>query len=508
MILIHPPVAKPCEPPAGIAKLCGALNRYSINYKVLDANLEGLLYLLSVPSSALDTWTRRAAHHVSRHLASLNCWNAYQNKGRYSRAIKDLNRLLDMASAPSHAHMGLANYQHEELSPARSADLIRAAENPEDNPFYPYFKKRLSDFLKRNQPSIAGFSVNYLSQALCTFAMIGFLRRENSKLKLVLGGGLVTSWMRNPDWRNPFRGLVDQLVAGPGEVPLLSLMGMTQNGKNHFRPNYDSFHFKDYFCPGPILPYSTSTGCYWNRCSFCPERAEGNPYDATPSEKVIDDLLHLVEKHKPTLIHILDNAISPSLMKAISKSPPGAPWYGFARITRHLTDPDFCRSLRQSGCVMLKLGLESGDQNVLDSLQKGTNLNEASLALRNLNKAGISTYVYLLFGTPPEGLQEARRTLEFVAKHNECIGFLNLAIFNMPIYGPEVHGRKIRPFYEGDLSLYTSFDHPKRWSRQLIRQFLDKEFKRHPAISPILRRDPSVFTSNHAPLFEMNKVMS
>jgi hypothetical protein len=62
-----------------------------------------------------------------------------------------------------------------------------------------------------------------------------------------------------------------------------------------------------------------------------------------------------------------------------------------------------------------------------------------------------------------------------------------------------------KSFYEGDLSLYTGFDHPKGWSRPLIRQFLDKEFKRHPAIAPILRRDPPVFTSNHAPFFVMDK---
>ena len=43
MILIHPPVAKPCEPPAGIAKLCGVLNQHRVKYRVLDANLEGLL---------------------------------------------------------------------------------------------------------------------------------------------------------------------------------------------------------------------------------------------------------------------------------------------------------------------------------------------------------------------------------------------------------------------------------------------------------------------------------
>ena len=547
MILIYPPVAKPSEPPAGIARLCGALNYHGMKYRVLDANLEGLLSLLKTPPVSLDTWTCRASRHLSRHLASLNGWNAYpgsrkfpgssredkcahrlagmsphrdvdqelrplpvglhQDDGRYRRAIKDLNRLLDMAARSSRVRLGLANYEHEELSPARSTDLIRAAENPEDNPFYPYFKKRLTELLKKEQPSMIGFSLNYLSQALCTFAMIGFLKREWTGIKLVLGGGLVTSWMRRPHWQNPFKGLVDHLVAGPGEAPLLSLMGVTQSTDILYKPNYNSLPIGDYFAPGPILPYSSSSGCYWNRCSFCPERAEGNPYIVIPTEEVILDLLHLVDKQKPVLIHLLDNAISPSLMKAISEHPPGVPWYGFARITRHLTDLNFCLALKQSGCVMLKLGLESGDQSVLDNLQKGIDLAEASSALKNLKEVGIATYVYLLFGTPPESLIEARRTLEFVVKHHDCIGFLNLAIFNMPIYGPETRQMKTKTFYEGDLPLYTSFDHPKGWSRQWIRQFLDKEFKRHPAVAPILRRDPPVFTSNHAPFFVMDGVV-
>jgi hypothetical protein len=503
MILIHPPVAKPCEPPGGIGKLCGALSHHGMKYTVLDANLEGLLSLLKVPPASSDTWTSRALRHLSKHLASLKSWDAYRDGGRYRRAIKDLNRLLEMSARSSRVRLGLANYEHEDLSPARSKNLVRAAEDPEDNPFFSYFRKRLTELLKNEQPSIIGFSLNYLSQALCTFAMIGFIRRECPGVKLVLGGGLVTSWMRRPHWQNPFNGLADHLVAGPGETPLLSLMGVTPSTNIHYEPNYDALPLRDYFAPGLILPYGSSSGCYWNKCSFCPERAEGNPYIAIPGEEVIRDLFSLVDKHGPVVIHLLDNAISPSIMKAISEHPPGMPWYGFARMTRPLTDPDFCLALKRSGCVMLKLGLESGDQDVLDNLQKGVNLEEASAVLKNLKKAGIATYVYLLFGTPREGLIEARRTLEFVVNHHDCIGFLNLAIFNMPIYGPQARGMETKTFYEGDLSLYTSFDHPAGWSRQLIRQFLDKEFKRHPAVAPILRRDPPVFTSNHASFFAM-----
>jgi hypothetical protein len=46
MILIHPPVAKPCEPPGGIARLSGALNAHGTNHILLDLNLEALLYTL------------------------------------------------------------------------------------------------------------------------------------------------------------------------------------------------------------------------------------------------------------------------------------------------------------------------------------------------------------------------------------------------------------------------------------------------------------------------------
>jgi hypothetical protein len=184
--------------------------------------------------------------------------------------------------------------------------------------------------------------------------------------------------------------------------------------------------------------------------------------------------------------------------------PLGVPWYGFARITDHLADLDFCLALKKSGCGMLQVGLESGDQGVLEQLQKGIDLKVASQALTNLKKAGIDTYVYLLFGTPAETESEARQTLEFTVRHSGQIGFLNLALFNLPSGGPEAQKLQTQKFYEGDLSLYSSFGHPRGWNRNLVRAFLEKEFKRHPAIAPIVRRAPPFFTSNHAPFFNVH----
>ena len=502
MILIYPPVAKPCEPPAGLAKLVGVLNHHDVACRVVDANIEGILSLLNVPLTSSDTWTKRASRHLSANLVSLTRWQVYKNIDRYKRAVMDVNRVFDVTVRSRGVHASLANYQDHKLSPVRSVDLIRASETPEDNPFYPYFVKRLLALLAEKQPSIIGFSLNYLSQALCTFAMIGFLRRICPGLRLVLGGGLVTSWMRSADWQNPFNGLVDDLVAGPGEGPLLSILGITHL-EDHHTPDYSVFPTSNYLSPGFILPYSASSGCYWNRCSFCPERAEGNPYRPVPVEQVVTDLNTLIKETNPSLIHLLDNAISPALLNAISDNLRDIPWYGFVRISRHLTDLDFCVALKRSGCVMLKLGLESGDQEVLDDMQKGIDLEEASVILNNLKKAGIATYVYLLFGTPTETITEARRTLEFTVQHSDQIDFLNLAVFNLPAYGPDTQELETRLFYEGNLSLYRHFSHPKGWDRHLVRQFLDRDFKKHPAVASILRKDPPIFTSNHAPFFMM-----
>ena len=146
----------------------------------------------------------------------------------------------------------------------------------------------------------------------------------------------------------------------------------------------------------------------------------------------------------------------------------------------------------------MKLGLESGNQTVLDAMDKGIRLELAERVFAALHQAGIATYVYLLFGTPSESLDEARQTMAFVKRHHAAITFLNLAIFNMPATSVEAKVLPGSAFSPGDLSLYLDFVHPRGWDRRSVRTFLDREFKRQPEIAAILRRDPPFFTSNHA----------
>lgn len=502
LLLIYPPVAKPSEPPAGIAKLMAALGAHDIPCEVLDANIEGLLWLLNRPLPASDTWTRRAVRNVSPNIAALRKHTTYRSPDRYSRAVRDLQRVLTYSGGDTGAHPDLADLHHERLSPHRSGDLIAAAEHPEQDLFHPYFSGRLTELIEQHQVSMIGFSLIYLSQALCTFAMIGFIRKRFPSLKIVLGGGLVTSWgARSREER--FSGLVDHVVIGPGEKELLALNGAAAEAVEQHVPDYSGLPLDEYLSPGRILPYSASSGCWWRKCSFCPETAEKNPYLPLPPKQVAADLQSLVNRHRPALIHMIDNALSIAHIEALMDDPHGVPWYGFARITRELADPEFCAGLRSSGCVILQLGLESGDQGALDALGKGIDLAVASKALRNLKQAGIAAYVYLLFGTPAESEEEARATLEFTSRHAKFIDFLNLAIFNMPLCGKEAGKHGNGRFSDGDLSLYTDFHHPTGWDRKSVRFFLDREFKRHPEIASILKNDPPLFTSNHAAFFRM-----
>jgi len=68
---MDPPVVKPCEPPAGLAKLADALKYHGIDHQVIDANFEGISFLRAnadiQPEMPASIWTKRAFSHLRCH---------------------------------------------------------------------------------------------------------------------------------------------------------------------------------------------------------------------------------------------------------------------------------------------------------------------------------------------------------------------------------------------------------------------------------------------------------
>ena len=290
-------------------------------------------------------------------------------------------------------------------------------------------------------------------------------------------------------------------IRGEGEQPLLELLNKKNVAKRHYVPDYDFVKPDLYLAPGKVLPFRASIGCYWSKCNFCPEKAETRPYSSQRSSKTLADLTLIDQTYGPDYVHLIDNAVTPAFLKALSSHTFGFKWYGFVRFERELLDPDFCHDLKRSGCQMLKLGLESGDQGVLDQMNKGTDLNFVSIILKNLHAAGILTFVYLLFGTSYEDEASAVKTLDYVMAHQDDMDYLNLAVFNLPKFSEDAQNLDTQEFYHGDLSLYLNFTHPLGWDRRQVKQFLNKTFKKQVSMGAGIRKNPAFFSSNHAAFF-------
>ena len=518
MLLISPPASRICEAYPALARLSGALKAHNISHRILDGNLEGLIYLTNSETASNDTWTNRAVKGRDHSLKLLTSPEGYTNFDTYKSHIKRLNRLLEKSNLNNGENITLANFTTPLLSPLRSTDLKHSTSNYKDNTFYPWFKNRIPQIITKmetdgNKVNFIGLSVTFLSQAITAFAIAGFLRKFRPDIRIVWGGGLITSWagrkqascspMQPGAGSAGFNNLFpynDIVIPGPGEIPLLKLFGIKTNNQ-FFKPDYDFAANNKYISPGFILAYNTSVGCPWKKCTFCPEKYEDNPYLQESYSKAVIELNILVKKYNPILVHLTDSEISPSMLKALAAKSIGAPWYGFCRFTKLLTDTQFCQQLAASGCKMLSMGLESGDRDVLKAMRKGINLKDVPVILENLKKAGIGTYIYVLFGTPKEDREAALRTKEFVAKHADLIDFINAAVFNLPVKSEEAQYLDTDNFYEGDLSLYSEFKHPKGWGRKEVRQFLKNDFSSVPEIRQILNRVPPVFDSSHAAFF-------
>jgi len=491
MLLIFPPMTKACEPPAGIAYLAGVLKVHGVKSKVLDLNL-------AIQNHLLQNYFQE--HPKKAHyLAQLKDIQTYHNRDRYKRAVSEITRAIQLASTAKEK-LTLADYSHDSWNPYKSSDLKSLLSHYKESMLVPLYQKELEPILQKGDIQHLGISVQYLNQAIPAFILMAYIKERFPDISIVLGGGLITSWCALERWTSPFHGLIDKLIAGPGEEALLEYLGIAPDPRKlqELQPDYSWVQWEHYFSPGPVVPVSASLGCSWRRCRFCPEKAEGNRYIPRKPDEVLYQIQRVEESFHPRLLHFTDNEISGALLRVLTEQPPRTAWYGFTKFYSQLKDPDFCYALKEANCALLKLGLESGDQKVLNQLDKGFSLEDASLILTNLEKAGISTYVYLLFGTPSEDIHSARKTVSFIEKHHSSITYLNCAIFNMPIANREFSVKDILPPAEKDLSLYKEFQHDKGWDRREVRRFLKEELRSSPLVRAILSRTPPGFTSNHA----------
>jgi hypothetical protein len=443
--------------------------------------------------------------------------DTYRTRDRYTSAVNDLENALRAAALPYEGiRLGIAMFAVDR-PPRRlesSATLAWLAGVP--GPFDDYFLTDLVPWLVRVRARIVAVSLTFQQQAPAAFRLASILREQMPEVRRVLGGPLVACWRAAglPCDAPPFT-LFDDVVAGDHE-DLARLASWSRGAAvpPPARPDsplsvpLDQAAWTDYLAPLPTVPVALGRGCYWRRCTFCPDHLHG-PH--TPCEgSSLDGWLHTVAARFPAgaMLHLTDSALPIGhlrhIAEVIRRDRLPLQWHGFVRVEPDLAKPDVARDLAAGGCAMLQIGVESGSDRILRKLGKGATPQLARAALRTCAEAGLRNHVYLLFGVPGETDQDREQTLALMRSEASSIHAINPALLNLPKNSP-MHRRAasfgitdLVPFgQDTDLSLYDDFrcgaSHPRREARR----WLAHVFFKDPAIRRIQGRLRAPFKANH-----------
>jgi radical SAM superfamily enzyme YgiQ (UPF0313 family) len=90
----------------------------------------------------------------------------------------------------------------------------------------------------------------------------------------------------------------------------------------------------------------------------------------------------------------------------------GAKWFGNARAD-NLVDPAFVQKLKDSGCWMLAMGIESESEEVRKDMVKRLEEQKVRTAFTNLRATGIRSFAFFIYGYPGETLASMERTTAY-----------------------------------------------------------------------------------------------
>jgi len=87
-------------------------------------------------------------------------------------------------------------------------------------------------------------------------------------------------------------------------------------------------------------------------------------------------------------------------------------------------------AMKKAGCWLISIGIESGDQEVLDFIRKDTTLDKIRQVTQWADEAGIRIRGYFMIGNPTETSETIRRTIDFAKSLplytvNFCLIYLN-----------------------------------------------------------------------------------
>lgn len=169
----------------------------------------------------------------------------------------------------------------------------------------------------------------------------------------------------------------------------------------------------------PAAPLVTSRGCP-NNCIFCDRTIFGRACRLFSAEYVIEMIRELVEKYGVHELVFEDDTFVMNkprvtrICQAMKESGWNLTWTCLGRVD--MVDQDLLNMMREAGCWQIAYGVESGNQDILDLVEKRTKLERVSQALKWTKKSGILTKGFFILGFPTETKASIQRTIDFAKR--------------------------------------------------------------------------------------------
>ena len=207
-------------------------------------------------------------------------------------------------------------------------------------------------------------------------------------------------------------------------------------------PAYDLLpSLKNYFINTPHgSPFTimyASKGCPYS-CIFCTQR--NTKLKKRSAGSILNELRYLEEKFSIKTVSFFDETFTIDrdrvvvIADGVKKEKLKIIWYCNTRVD--LVDKDLLKIMYSGGCRGISYGVESGSQEILDNVKKGTTVEQAKDAIRWAKEVGIKVYCSFMFGLPGENWSTVKETIKFFKRTLPTGAQFNVAV---PYPGTELH---------------------------------------------------------------------
>ena len=184
---------------------------------------------------------------------------------------------------------------------------------------------------------------------------------------------------------------------------------------------------------GPSYPILTSRGCPY-RCTYCSQIGPRRWRMRSP-ENVVAEWRWLVRDLGAAEIGVLDDSFNINRQRVldicdllIKEELTHVPWIMINGIRANLADTELLGRMRQAGCIRSAFGVESGNQEILDSvISKQLTLEQVRAAFKAAKEVGMETIGFFIIGLPGETEETMDDTIRFAIELDPVVANFSMA---------------------------------------------------------------------------------